>query len=375
MQLRVDIILERARGGGRADSVSAVACIDNGAGMGERMVRYALSWGGGTHFDDPGFIGKFGFGLPNASINQTRHVDVYTRAKGSQKVYRAWLNLDEVDDFGIQRIPEPTLGDLPDFVKKYLDDKGLTFEHGTAVVWVRPDRLTYRTGASLKEHLLDDFGVTYRYLLDNFETVRGGSTRRNGRSLFLDSRSRYYVAPEDGGAVMPEPERAIPVRYYQDPETGGKHLAKIDETTPLDTNDPNLLGVGNIAVKIARFPYEFAKHKKGKKETDAHRRFDIRSSRRGMTFVRAGREIETVDAFPRSKRDEASGLGQWPLLQGYAYHWGIEVKFDPTLDDVFGITNDKQRVRPVEDFWRLMHKEDIDRLLRAENALAGEGAA
>src|SRR5262249_54549760 len=108
-------------------------------------------------------------------------------------------------------------------------------------------------------------------------------------------------------------------------------------------------------------------HKKGKKEIEAHHRFDIRSSRRGMTFVRAGREIETVDAFPRSKRDEASGLGQWPLLQGYAYHWGVEVKFDPSLDDVFGITNDKQRVRPIEDFWRLLQREEIDRLLRAEN--------
>lgn len=62
-----------------------------------------------------------------------------------------------------------------------------------------------------------------------------------------------------------------------------------------------------------------------------------------MTFVCAGREIETVDGFPRSKRDIASGLGSWPLLQSYAYHWGIEVKFDPVLDEVFGITNEKQR--------------------------------
>ena len=48
--------------------VCAVAFIDNGAGMLPKMARFALSWGGGTHFDDPNFIGKFGFGLPNASI-------------------------------------------------------------------------------------------------------------------------------------------------------------------------------------------------------------------------------------------------------------------------------------------------------------------
>src|SRR5690242_13151593 len=41
--------------------VSSVAFIDNGAGMLPKMARFALSWGGGTHFDDPDFIGKFGF--------------------------------------------------------------------------------------------------------------------------------------------------------------------------------------------------------------------------------------------------------------------------------------------------------------------------
>jgi hypothetical protein len=87
-----------------------------------------------------------------------------------------------------------------------------------------------------------------------------------------------------------------------------------------------------------------------------------------MSFVRAGREIETLDAFPRSSRDVSSGLGNWPLLQSYAYHWGIEVKFGPEFDEAFGITNDKQRVRPVEDFWRLLTQEGIDSLLQRENA-------
>jgi hypothetical protein len=95
-------------------------------------------------------------------------------------------------------------------------------------------------------------------------------------------------------------------------------------------------------------------------------RFEIRKSRRGMAFVRAGREIETVDAFPRRASDKASNLGDWPLLQGYAYHWAMEVKFEPALDPVFGITHDKQTVRPIEDFWRLLHDEGIDDLLRRE---------
>src|SRR5207302_7444022 len=89
--------------------------------------------------------------------------------------------------------------------------------------------------------------------------------------------------------------------------------------------------------------------------------------RRGMSFVRANREIQTIDVFPRSKKDKSSGLGNWPLLQTYAYYWGIEVRFDPALDDVFGITNDKQGVRPIEDFWRVLTEVELDAAAHREN--------
>lgn len=365
---RIDVIFERAkRGTGqRADSVSAVAFIDDGAGMTPLMARFALTWGGGTHFDEPDFIGKFGFGLPNASINQTRRVEVYTRAKGAEKTYMAWLDIHEVDEFGVTTVAEPKEAELPDFVVKHLSASKRSFDHGTVVVWVKPDRLTYRSGAQLKEHLLDDFGVTYRYLLDGIDLYVDGVRVEMVDPLFLEPKGRYYLPSDQGGARLTD-ERVIPVRYFRDKATGELRLHKVEHASELSGRDPDLIAAGKIAIRIARMPYGFAEYKRGRKETDAHRRFDIRQSRRGMTFVRAGREIETVDAFPRSKRDIASGLGNWPLLQSYAYHWGIEVRFEPGLDEVFGITNDKQRVRPIEDFWRLLSSEGIDRLLREEN--------
>src|SRR5439155_13497272 len=133
----------------------------------------------------------------------------------------------------------------------------------------------------------------------------------------------------------------------------------------------NLLAAGAIHVRVARFPLGFAvgaERERGPEPIDefAKARFEIRKSRRGMAFVRAAREIETVDIFPRRPSDKASGLGDWPLLQTYAYHWGIEVKFPSTLDEVFGITNDKQTVRPIEDFWSLLAAEEIDDLLHQE---------
>ena len=364
----VDIVFETNANGTR-QIVSAVAFIDNGSGMLPTMARFALSWGGGTHFDDPNFIGKFGFGLPNASINQTKVVEVYTRIGKNDSITKAWLNLDEYDDYTHQTIPEPTTGELPAFVKKHLKKEGSAFDHGTVVVWRNPDRLTYKTVRTLAEHLVDDFGVTYRYLLDNKKLRVDGTKVEPVDPLFLDPRGRYYMAPEQGGATKME-EKTISAKYYRDGLTGGLHLEKITDEVQIDRSDPNLLAVGSFHLRVARLPYGFVVGGKNAKDApdEARRRFEIRQSRRGMSFVRAGREIETLDAFPRSSRDVSSGLGNWPLLQSYAYHWGIEVKFGPEFDEAFGITNDKQRVRPVEDFWRLLTQEGIDSLLQRENA-------
>jgi hypothetical protein len=368
---RIDVFFaqaKREKGKKEGEAVAAVAFLDNGSGMSPKMARYALSWGAGTHFDELGTIGKFGFGLPNASINQTRRVEVYTKRRTDQVITKAWLDINNVQAHGLTRIEEPVTAELPEFVKRYLKDNKLTFEHGTVVVWVTPDRLSYRRASTLKEHIVDDFGVAYRYMLKDLTLKVAGTQIEAVDPLFLTPGARYFVPEKDGGAIAMY-NRKIPVRYYQDEETGGLHLMHVEKTSELDPDNEKTLAVGAIDVRIVRFPPGFSVSKKGKAESDAHRRFEIRKARRGMSFVRHDREIETVDVFPRSMRDISAGLGEWPLLQGYAYHWGIEVRFNTQLDDVFGIANDKQTVRPIEDFWRLLASQplEIDALLRAEN--------
>ncbi len=365
---KVHVIFETKQNGSR-EVVSSIAFIDNGAGMLPKMARFALSWGGGTHFEDPDFIGKFGFGLPNASINQTKLVEVYTRTSKKEQITRARLNLEDYNDYRQQSVPEPTAGDVPEFVKRYLKKAGLTFDHGTVVVWVNPDRISYKTSRTLAEHMIDDFGVTYRYLLDDRELKVAGTAVTPVDPLFLDPRGRYYLSAEKGGAVEVEGGKTITAKYFRDEVTGSYHLEKVTDLSQVDLNDENLIAVSTIHIRVARFPYGFAAGGRYASEfpEESRRRFEIRQSRRGMSFVRAGREIETLDAFPRSARDRANGLGNWPHLQSYAYHWAIEVKFGPEFDEVFGITNDKQRVRPIEDFWRLLAGDGIDALLQREN--------
>ena len=50
---KIHVVFETKKQGRQV--VTAVAFIDNGSGMLPAMARYALSWGGGTHFDEPNF--------------------------------------------------------------------------------------------------------------------------------------------------------------------------------------------------------------------------------------------------------------------------------------------------------------------------------
>src|SRR6266404_4064461 len=133
---RIHVILDQGSDEkyGRSESVTAVAFIDDGPGMLPEMARYALSWGGGTHFDDPSFIGKFGFGLSNSSINQTRRVEVYTKTASSEKIMKAVLDINNVAPHGMQSVPEPVEDRLPSFVEQHLKAESFDFDHGTVVV-------------------------------------------------------------------------------------------------------------------------------------------------------------------------------------------------------------------------------------------------
>ena len=163
--------------------------------------------------------------------------------------------------------------ELPGFVRQYIDRNGLALEHGTVVVWVEPDRLTYRSPAFLKEHLVEDFGVTYRYLLQrdghdvtdrHFSLIVEGTKVGAVDPLFLLPGARLYVSPEDGGSQLIE-DRTLPVKFATDPETGEKRLTMVEDQADLAGDDPETV-ISTIQVRIARFPVGFAEIHKGKGE-------------------------------------------------------------------------------------------------------------
>src|SRR5947209_17792162 len=63
---------------GEEEKTMEVSVLDNGCGMDPFTLRQALRFGGSTRFGDRSGLGRYGMGLPNASLSQARRVTVYT---------------------------------------------------------------------------------------------------------------------------------------------------------------------------------------------------------------------------------------------------------------------------------------------------------
>jgi hypothetical protein len=267
-----------------------------------------------------------------------------------------------------------------------METNGIEVGSGTIVVWEKPDHLSARSAGKLRGHMLDDFGVVYRYLLDTVEITVDNAKVEKVDPLFRMPDARYYKPEEEGGAWC-KFEKQLTVKYFRDEESGAQHLKLL--TSPAEIRaarkEPGVV-VDVISVRVAGFPYGFAAksvrtgydehgeeiRKTLPQDSPERKRMQIRSTRRGISFVRANREIDTLSYLPTGQADKASGLGNWPVLQSYALSWGAEVRFSPKLDDAFGLGNDKQHVSPTEDVWRVLHEGNVDAAIQHEEALQRE---
>src|SRR5260221_9128498 len=79
----------------RRRRVRSIGVLDDGTGMAPELLRHALQFGYGTHLDDRSGIGRFGIGLPNASISQGRRGGAWTWQRGPGAAARSLLHVAE----------------------------------------------------------------------------------------------------------------------------------------------------------------------------------------------------------------------------------------------------------------------------------------
>ena len=183
---RVDVAFGYA-GTRSSKKPSQLAIIDNGHGLDPGMIRMAVMWGGTHREDDRAGLGRYGYGLPCASVSLGRRFSIYSAVKAGE-LYSVTLDLDELgaenysDDKHEIIIPAAQPAVLPDFVADHIRRAHAGgWSSGTVTLIEKLDRLEWSTALGLRENLCRQFGVTYHKL-------------RGEAALFVDDA---YVEPID----------------------------------------------------------------------------------------------------------------------------------------------------------------------------------
>ena len=323
--------------------ISELAVADNGHGMDEITLRRALKYGDGTGLDrTKKRIGRFGIGLPNASISQCKRVDIWTWQNGVDNALHCYLDLDDMKQGKMTDVPKPEHDPVPDHWRTVANS--ISASTGTLVVWSQLDRVRWRGGAKTLEKTEELCGRIYRKLLtDKTKPVQitlslaiDNSTKdvdnKLGRGidnkLELQGDPRlcqpndplYLISPSS----TPEPFHNEPMfrlfneRHWDIPVDGrtGQISVRCTLAYPYAINEERI-EESNIS-----WPKSYAKAGDAPWGRHADRN-------KGISIVRARRELEISLAWINNYEPEE----RW---------WSVEVEFDPVLDNIFGVTNNKQ---------------------------------
>lgn len=309
-------------------TVSEISIWDNGVGMDLDTLRVAMQFGGGTHRKDTGGMGKFGMGLPNSSISQCKRVDVWSWQAGGEP-HHTYLDVDEMKSGTLEDVPIPTAKAIPAKYEKAFFTKRP--ESGSLIIWSKLDRLSWKTGKSIYRHcehlvgrmyrnfISDDNikieSITYRKSADDRLDVYDKETFKANDPMYLKKNTSL---PELPGSYKNEAffekmdEEVISVEYID--ENGEPKRDDVTITTSMVKK--------NISNRILKDTVG----KLGGTTWGKHCSKNV-----GISIVRANRELVLRDSFLTSALRESKGR-----------FIGIEVSFPPTLDSVFGVTNNKQ---------------------------------
>ncbi len=312
------------------ESSLELSVLDDGCGMDLKTLRQALRFGGSTRFGDRTGLGRYGMGLPNASLSQARRVVVQTwqsppRSRGQaggRKLtparFSSYLDVDEILRGDLVEVPASK-----EFTAKSTTG---TSPSGTLVRWVKCDRLDNRRKSTIARKLDLELGRRFRhYLWGGLQITVNGERVIPHDPLYLHPKSKVSGAKLFGDEL--------------------RYEIRADPSSPAST--------GWVRVRFSELPV----HDWHRLSNQDKRQLGI-SKGAGVSVIRAGREVDHGWFFMGAKHRE-----------NYDDWWRCEIQFDPALDEAFGITHTKQRIRPQAHLIDAL-TPDIEATARALNARA-----
>lgn len=291
--------------------LSEVAVIDDGEGMDASTLRKALQFGNGTRLKDRTGIGRFGMGLPNSSIAQASRLDVWTWQNGIENALHTFIDVDQISSGKMSQVPYPEASAVPE---KWRELSHTLLSSGTLVVWSRLSigRMTWKRARSTLENTAWLIGRSHRnFIADGSLKIRIVGVIDG--TIETDS----FVPINDPMYLKPSPK--LPKPFCDEPMF--EHV--FDEAVDIDLDGKSYQVITRYSVARAA-TVENASGDRG--STTYGRDAD---KNMGVSVLRAGREL----MLDRSWTIRYDPRERW---------WGCEVEFPPELDEIFGVTNNKQ---------------------------------
>lgn len=327
--------------GTNVSRIARIAVVDDGVGMSKNQLRTALRFGGGDRWGRNG-IGRFGFGLPNSSISQADHAEVWSWQNGPGNALSTYLDVKEVESGVYVGVPAPVVKPIPDEVQTYSTTLAGS---GTLVYWSNLDpNITWKKGKTVIEHTQFLVGRIYRYFLRN---------PTNPLRIRLVAISSDGEILEERDVTANDPLYLTTIPDLQWPGGDEPMFQPYGNVLPFTFTGTD---GGEYQVEI-RFSYSKpeARAMQGGKQAGnlPHGKHAVRNL--GVSIVRADREMRLADIIHGERY-----LDRW---------WGVEISFPPQLDELFGVTNNKQDATYLVD---ALSKIDAD-TNRSVNKMVEDG--
>lgn len=326
-------------------TLDEIAVLDDGSGMDSEGLRSSLLFGDGTR-DGQKHIGKFGMGLPNASLSQCKRVDVYSW-QGSSKPMYTYIDVDKVRS-GDRDVPVPESKEVPAIWKKTA--KHFSKKSGTLVIWSKLDRCSWTSSKKIMQHSEFLIGRIYRrFLADKRLSINMTRFHVNDSEETTDVSTNEMKPNDPMYLMVPSStpnEWGKKAMFKKDyiPSKNGKDDDDIKEAMERYVINYN----GNDYTITAQYSLEkdelrtLEKKDAGRTPHGKHARKNM-----GVSILRADREITldkslVIDSEPRDR---------W---------WGAEIHIPPGLDQLVGLTNNKQEVSALSAILKTIRLYDED---------------
>ena len=336
--------------------VDEILVVDDGKGMGRTAAEACLGCGvsedDNAHKENKGRMGKFGVGLSQASQSQCRRFEIFSWQ--NKKSHHQYFDYDCEEFLASFQNNEFLPVEEKEAPSEYISKiKDYNEESGCIVRWSNCDRLSHITAEANIAHCNKILGRIYRYKIESGEyKISFTILRRNEDGSLVKQGSSKVATAFDPLFLMQKTTTAQVIYGASNDnsvsaESYKKFCISESESKPTSEKRPEMCFESS-------FKYQGKDYKYKVLTTTAHidiTKPGIRNG--GMTqvgkvyadkanlgniyFVRGGREIDFGhfgDFYSKAAPEMRFA--------------SLEIQFDNDMDDLFGVSNDKQGVAFVQ---------------------------